>query len=287
MSKWDGKTKGSLWGYKFFTGIINLLGAKFAFFFCRFVSLYYVNFSKKEMNALTDFYEKSLDSTPKESRKLAKRNFYLFGQTLIDRIAVTTKHRKKYSHTFDNEIVLENMRETGGILISAHVGNWEIAGNLINERITQKINIVMLDAEVASIKDFLDETTGGASYNIIPIKDDMSHLILIHKALKRKELIAMHADRVSDEQSTIELNFFNRKANFPAGPFVLSEKFKVPTTFVFAVKSNDFHYDLSATNPFEIGLSYKEIGQKYATALQEKVKEYPEQWFNFYQYYES
>lgn len=287
MSEWDGKTKGSLWGYKFFAGVINLYGPKFAFFFCRFVSLYYVNFSKKEMNALTDFYSKSFGSSSTESRKLAKRNFYLFGQTLIDRIAVTTKHRKKYSHTFDNEIVLENMRETGGMLISAHVGNWEIAGNLINERITQKINIVMLDAEVASIKDFLDEKTGGASYNIIPIKDDMSHLILIHKALKRKELIAMHADRISDGQVNMDLDFFDRKTKFPSGPFILSEKFKVPTTFVFAVKSSDFHYSLTATDPFEIGLKRKEIGQMYATALQEKVKEYPEQWFNFYQYYES
>ncbi len=215
------------------------------------------------------------------------KTFYYFGQTLIDRIAIQSSKRKAFTHSFNNEKVLREMHanEKGGILISGHLGNWENAGNLIHERITSTINIVMLDAEVEKIKSYVENQTGGAKYNLIPIKDDMSHLILMHQALKRNELIAIHADRVTQQGKNIELDFLGGKAQFPLGPFIMAHKFKVPITFVYAVKGSKFHYDLFATDPIEESSSEVEIAKKYVSHLETMVREYPTQWFNFYNYY--
>jgi len=289
MKKWDGKTKGSLMGYKFFIFCINFLGINISYLFCYFVSYYYYMFSSKNREALIQFYTVGLSKSKGEAKKLAIKNFYNFGQSLIDRIAMFTKRKAVYTHTFNNEQVLRELNEKnkGAILISAHLGNWEIAGNLIHERITNTINIVMLDAEVEKVKSFIELKTGGANYNLIPIKDDMSHLILIHRALKHNEFIAIHADRCSEDGKTMDLDFLDSNTKFPAGPFILAEKFKVPVVFVYAVKGGKTHYDLFATDPIQEGTSADLIAKSYVDNLGEMTRKYPTQWFNFYKYYAS
>ena len=178
-----------------------------------------------------------------------------------------------------------NLGQKGGFLISGHIGNWENAGNLISERITSKINILMLDAEVEKIKEYLELQVEKSKYKLIPLKEDLSHLILIHQALKRNELIALHADRTSNDQKNYSIPFLNGVAQFPAGPFIMAHKFKVPITFVFAIKSASNCYHLSATEPLTASDSAEEIATKYVQRLEEIVLSAPEQWFNFYDYY--
>lgn len=285
--KWDGKTKGSLWGYKFFVFSIRFFGLNFAYFFCYFVAAYYLLFAKQAREGLILFYTDGLHLSRKEAKKMAFKNFYIFGQTLIDRIAMQSSKRKAFSFTFNNEKVLKDLHnnQQGGILISGHLGNWENAGNLIHERITHTINIVMLDAEVEKIKDYLAMQTGGPQFNLIPIKNDMSHLILMHQALKRSELLAIHADRTSPDSKNLSIDFLGKKAKFPAGPFIMAHKFKVPITFVYAVKRSKFHYDLFATDPITSSTSEMEVAEKYVKHLESMVRKYPEQWFNFFNYY--
>jgi predicted LPLAT superfamily acyltransferase len=285
--KWDGKTKGPLLGYKFFVFCIRFFGVRFSYFFCFWVAGYFILFAHKQRNGLVRFYQQGFNYTKSKSLRTAAINFYRFGQVLIDRIALKTNRKRIFTHAFDNEQALLNMKEMGkgGFLISGHVGNWENAGNLIGERITSKINILMLDAEVEKIKHYLDEQTEKAKYHLIPLKEDMSHLILIHQALKRNELIALHADRTLEGQKTFEFPFLNGIATFPSGPFIMAHKFKVPITFVFAVKTTSTHYQLSATEPILTSSSPEEIAEQYVQRLEEMVKTSPEQWFNFYDYY--
>lgn len=287
--KWTGKTKGSLFGYKFFIKIINLFGLRFSYFFCIWVSFYFSLFSVKQRNGILNFYKVGFGFSSVKAFFYTAVNFFKFGQTLIDRIAINGKLRNKFSFAFHNEKILHEISQgnQGGILISGHIGNWENAGSLIKERITSKINVLMLDEEVGKIKEYLQLQTGGPKFNIIPIKNDLSHVILIHQALKRNELIALHADRTIEGNKNIELDFLGKKANFPLGPFTIAYKFKVPITFVFAVKKNNFHYELSATTPILSASSEEEIALQYVKELESKVKENPTQWFNFFEYYEN
>lgn len=288
--KWDGKTKGSLWGYRFFVFLIRTFGIHISYFFCFWVAGYFVLFAKKQRRGLMQFYQRGFAFSSFKSWRMAASNFYQFGQIIIDRVALKTKRKSSYSHAFENEKYLLEMNKNGkgGFLISGHVGNWENAGNLIGERITSKINILMLDAEVEKIKKYIERNTEQSKYNLIPLKNDMSHLILIHQALKRNELIALHADRTLPGQKTFSFPFLNDVAEFPAGPFIMAHKFKVPITFVFAIKRGKTHFDLSSTEPIVGGIdvhSPEEIAEKYVRRLETLVKMAPKQWFNFYSYY--
>lgn len=288
MSRWDGKTKGPLLGYKILFFVIKTVGLPFTYFILRFVSYYYFLFEVEKRNLTVDFYMRSLNYTYKQSRKLTRKNFYILAQTLVDGIAFLVGKGERFTHNFNNEQYLIDIKNgnKGGILLSAHVGNWETAGNLLKKRITSKINVVMLDAEVEKIKNFLQNSTGGSHFNIIPIKNDLSHIILINNALRNNEFVAIHADRFMEGAKYLEMDFLGRKAKFPAGPFIIAAKFDAPVSFVYAVKNGKYHYELSATKPIEEKLSPEIVAQRYVTELETKVKSHPEQWFNYFDFYQ-
>ncbi|CAG4995033.1 hypothetical protein DYBT9275_01527 [Dyadobacter sp. CECT 9275] len=289
MSRWDGKTRGSLTGYKIFLFFIRHLGLGFAYTLLRIVTYYYYLFASGPRNILIQFYQNSFHFSKEKARKLARRNFYIFGQTLVDRAAFLLGKVDTFSHTFENEQYLVDIRNAGkgGILLSAHVGNWETAGNLLKGRITPTINIVMLDAEVESIKKFMQLSTGGPKFNVIPIKNDLSHIISIRNALISNEFVAIHADRYLDGAKFIEMEFLGKTARFPMGPFIIASKFDAPVTFVFATKDGTHSYHLSATEPITVRLKPEQIARQYVQELERKVRQYPEQWFNYYDFFNN
>lgn len=287
MSQWDGKSKGSVIGYRIFLNSINFFGLPLTYLILRFVTFYYYITATKNRNSIRDFYSIALKLPKSKINKITRKNFFYFGQTLVDRSAFLIGKGSKFSYTFKNEKYLLDIKETGkgGILLSGHVGNWETAGNLLKSRVTPTINVLMYDEEVQKIKSYTDSVTGGSKFNIIGIKNDLSHVIKIHQALKRNEFIAIHADRYMEGSKFIELQFFGEKAKFPLGPFIIASKFKAPVTFVFAVKENKYHYLLSSTKPISENLTPEEIAKMFVAELEKKVTLHPYQWFNYYNFF--
>jgi predicted LPLAT superfamily acyltransferase len=287
MSKWNGRSRGTVLGYKIFLFSIRGFGIKPAYFILRFVSFYFFLVARKNKNVLRKFYCDQLHIDKQKVSKLILKNFYVFGQTLIDRVAFLAGKENQYTHSFENEEILLAMEKAGkgGILLSAHVGNWETAGNLLKERVSKTIHVVMLQAEEANIKNYLDDKTGGSRFSIIPIKDDLSHVVKIKNALDKNELIAMHADRYMEGAKFIELPFFGRQARFPLGPFLIASKFNAPVSFVFAIRHPAMHYALSATVPLAHEKNAEQLAALYVEQLEKKVTENPEQWFNYYDFY--
>lgn len=287
MDQWDGKSRGTPLGYRIFIFLIKNVSLSLVYKVLRLVTNYYYIFSPSARKSLSDFYLTVYKGNAQAIKPVIKQNFTLFGQTLVDRIAFLLGKDKDFSHTFENEQYLIDIKNqgNGGVLLSAHLGNWETAGNLLKGRVTPTINILMLDAEIESIKSLMKAETGGSRFNMIAIKDDLSHIFEINKAIARNEMIAIHADRYINGMRFIELPFFGRQARFPYGPFALAVKLKVPVTFVFAAKDDTFSYHLSATKPLEGIKKPEELARLYVEVLEQKVLEYPEQWFNYFNFY--
>jgi predicted LPLAT superfamily acyltransferase len=291
MSLWQGKSKGNKAGYQFFVWILKNFGVLPAYFLLRFVVLYFFLFSFKSSRQIYYLYRNKLGYSRLAAILKLYKNYYLLGQGIIDKVVVMSGIDNKFTYDFDGE---ENLREIvsmqmGGILLSAHIGNWDIAGYLL-KRLDTKINIVMFDGEHKQIKEYLATVTGKKSVNIIFIKNDLSHIYEISEAFKNNELICMHADRFLEGNKTIVTSLLGEMARFPLGPFVLAATFKVPVSFVFAVKENNLQYHFFASkiknyNHPEKGIVMQEMLSDFAAEMETKVIKYPEQWFNYYNFW--
>ncbi|HET6244605.1 MAG: lysophospholipid acyltransferase family protein [Bacteroidetes bacterium] len=292
MPQWQGKSKGGSAGYKFFVFLIKTFGISFSYFFLRFVTLYYFFFSAETSRHILDFYQNKLKFSWFRSRIKLYQNYYMLGQTLIDKIAVMAKIPTNFSFDFDGEHNLREMvsLKKGGLLLSGHAGNWEAAGHLL-QRLNTRINIVMYDGEDAQIKKYMDEVTGQKTFQIIFVKEDLSHIYKINQALASNELVCIHADRFLPENKTLSTEFFGSLARFPEGPFLLALKLKVPIVYVYAFKESNSHYHFYSTKIKYFyqhnGDSIQSVLNDFALDFQGMVKKYPEQWFNYYDFWQQ
>ena len=108
-------------------------------------------------------------------------------------------------------------------------------------------------------------------------------------ALRRNELICIHADRYVSGNRTIIHDFLGQEAHFPLGPFVLASKLRAPVCFVFALKKSNYVYHFYGNKPKKYegrGMAgADEMLKDYVVLLEEKVKAYPEQWFNYFDFW--
>ena len=291
MSLWKGKSRGNKTGYQIFLWVLKRFGVLPAYFLLRFVVLYFFLFSWRSSRQIYSLYHKKLGYGRMASIFKIYRNYYLLGQSIIDKVVVMSGIKNNFTYNFDGEENLMEIvsRQKGAVLLSAHIGNWDIAGHLF-KRLNTRIHIVMFDGEQEQIKKYLDSVTGKKSINIIVIKNDLSHIYQISDALKNNELVCIHADRFLDGNKTFSANFLGEKARFPMGPFVLASAFKVPVSFVFAVKENNMHYHFFASGIKNYEYLEKEAAMQemlldFTREMEMKVKRYPEQWFNYYNFW--
>ena len=259
------------------------------------VSFFYLLFSDKK--SISYFYRVRLGYGKLKTIVSIYKNYVFLGKVLIDKIAILSGQKDKFTFNFEGEEYLHQIvkDQKGGLLLGAHMGNWEVAGELL-ERVDSVINILMVEAEHDKLKDVLHEAIGDKKVNIIPIKDDMSHIFGVIDAFKRKEIVAMHGDRFVEGNQTVKIPFLGELAEFPIGPMVLASKYSIPITFVFSVKETNTHYHFFATKgkvypkerkPALRDESIKVMLTDYVNRLQDVVEQFPLQWFNYHPFWEN
>jgi predicted LPLAT superfamily acyltransferase len=293
MAEWEGRSQGSTLGYRIFVWLLKTGGLKPAYALLHFVTIYYRLFVPRAVRPLRYLYEQRMGFSRRQASKLISRNLIVFGQTLIDKIAILSGMRSAFQHVNleGTQRIVDTLKEgKGGLVVSAHLGNWEVAGQLL-DMLDVPINIVMYDGEGEAMKQYMEQFDSNRSFKIIYIKEDLSHIYEMSAALARNELICLHADRFRPGNRTMEHEFLGEKALFPAGPFILAAKLRAPVCFVFAFKEGNFryrYYSYPAKTYEGRGTAGMELMlDDYVALLEEKLRQYPDQWFNYYDFWQK
>jgi predicted LPLAT superfamily acyltransferase len=289
MAEWKGKSKGTPLGYQFFVVVLRTFGVYPAYFFLYIVVIYYFLFSRETTKHIYNYFHHRIGYGKVKSFLKVYVNYHLLGQMLIDKVALMSGLSKITSESFGADNLRKIVGEKrGGILLGAHLGNWEIAGHyLMNYGDT--INILVYDREHEQIKQYLENVTGGRKFNMIPIKDDLSHIYEIGEALGRNEIIATTADRFLEGSRTLTSKFFGEEARFPQGIFQIIKTFRAPYSFVYGVKKSAQHYHFFCRPHRDVTkeTTAQMIVDDYVHDLEGMVKENPEQWFNYYDFWKK
>lgn len=288
MKQWDGRSKGTVLGYKIFVNIMKKLGIKAAYSVLIFVAFYYFITAYSSNKSIYEYFRYRLNFSVLKSILSVYKSYYTFGQTLIDKTAINAGLRNKYSYEFDGIKLLKNLldQKQGGILISAHVGNFEVAEHFFADiDFDCQINLVTTDLERNVIKEYLESISKKPSVKFILIQEDLSHIFEINNALSRNELICFTGDRYFEGNKTMSEVLLGKQANFPAGPFSIASRLKVPVAFVYVMKEKKLHYHLYARQANFKHRDANALLKEFCVNLETIVKKYPYQWFNYFDFW--
>jgi len=288
MNQWDGKSKGTVLGYRIFVFLIKKAGIKSAYVLLNFVASYYFLFLKKSNRVIFYYFKERLGYSYFKSKKMVFRSYYTFGQTIIDKISISAGMRNRFTYEFDGIEILKNLlaEKKGGVLISAHIGNFEIAEHFLGDiDLDFQINLVTTDLEHSDIKKYLETITQKPTVKFIIIKDDLSHIFEINAALAKNELVCFTGDRYFEGTKSLSEKILNEEANFPAGPFLIASRLKVPVVFVYVMKEPNLHYHLYAREATVKHRDEKGLLKEYTQSVENIIHKYPLQWFNYFDFW--
>lgn len=290
MTEWKGSSKGNLLGYKIFAFSVRKLGLQFSYFLLLFVGFYYFLFSWKSNKSIYSYFRERHHFSVVKSFFSVYKSYYVFGQTLIDRILISSGSKERFTYEFDG---IEKIREVldkgqGGVLISAHIGNFEISEYFFEDLTDDlQINVVTTDLERAKIKDYLQGLSIKSRAKFILMKEDMSHIFGFKSALDSNEFICLTGDRFMNGNKYMDIDFLGESARFPAGPFKIGSRLRVPVLFVYVMKDSATHYHLYAR---EAKMKYRKdevLLESYRDSMTDMIDKYPYQWFNYFDFWKK
>ena len=168
----------------------------------------------------------------------------------------------------------------GLVLLTAHLGNWELGGRLLASRLERPTHVVVAAEADPGVERFL---RGGPSpVRYVRRADPMAALPLV-AALRRHEIVALQGDRALGTRGDALVDFFGAPAPFPLGPFVLARAAGAPVVPAFCVLDSRLRYTVVMAEPIRVAAGDEPAALlAWVRVLEAMVRRAPEQWFNFF-----
>ena len=276
------KQYGNVLGHKIIIALYKVLGYKVVSFILNFVAFYYALFTPSVRKSLESYYERvgvalTFFTYFKHIRYFAHSIFDRF----ISRIAVG-----EITFIRENSEAFISMQE-GGVALLSHVGGWATAAHSLDAKIPP-MHMVMREEQQEKIKRLEREKkhSNESGVKIIDLNDGaIAANIQIANVIMNKEIVAMMTDRIADASKTVEVTFLGSKVAINRNPFDIAFRFKKKLVATFAVSEKPKVYKMIFREIELQNKSLEEIAQEYMNILEDIIKIYPNQWYNFYDFF--
>ena len=289
---WSGRTHGGNWGQKVLISLLGHMSLGGAYALLDVALPFYLPFNRKGFKATRKYFEERVGVDHRHSFGRAYATHRLFGQMMFDRFRFYSRGAEDYDVTIEgNEEILKRMASDQGFVIAgSHVGSMEMAGYMLGLK-DKPINAVVYAGETASLQQYRTSVLDEHGVRMIPVSQDLSHLFVIKSALDAGEIVSMPCDRLFGSHKFLQCDFLGAPAKFPIGAFTLAAQLEKDVVALFNLKEGKRSYKVYV-RPLEVereGLGSRQIAkaltEKYVEELEKIVRQYPGQWFNFYDFW--
>lgn len=225
------------------------------------------------------------------------RHILCFARVTLDRVFLLLGQSERFQiHRNGNHYLHElKQRGSGAILVGAHLGSFE-ALRVSGQDEQFPINIVGHFENARMINALLERLNPEIAARVLHVgSDPVGFATSVSECLARGEMVAILADRVGLNDKHVVVDFFGRPARFPTGPFLLAALLKRPVYLVFGLFFEPNRYELFC-EPFaeqlvvprkERAAALQAVVQRYATRLEHYARMAPDNWFNFYDVWQT
>lgn len=287
--KWAGTTSGSNRMHGYLISVLRHIDVRLLYLFSYIFVIPVALVRNPSRKTAWDFYRNHLGYGRLKAAWYVYLNHCKFSQVVIDRFAMYAG--KKFKVEVEGMDIFSSLasRDEGFVMMSSHIGNYEIAGySLVSD--TKTINAVVYGYEKQSVTDNRNNMFRKTNIRMIGIRDDMSHLFEIDRALAAGDIVSFPSDRYMGATKTITAPFLGQEAKFPMGPFSVATMRGLDAIAVNTMKEGSRSYRIYVT-PLEYDKSasrkeqIRQLSAAYIAELEKRVRQYPAQWYNFFDFW--
>ena len=246
----------------------------------------YLLYRPAVQNVMKNLQRALPDMSGPELKALTHRLFRNYGQYLVDYGRFTHLDPLSVASAIPAFEGQENLDEAlrmnrGVILLTAHLGNWELGGIFFSGR-GIPINVVTAEDPNEEIDEVRRWYRERHRVNTITVGNSPFATMEMMQALRRNEMVAMLIDRHDPKMEGIQADFFGRKTMFPRGPFLLSRISGAPIILAFVVRDGRGYKGI-VEKPVLVDREECEIQALRETVqlLERYIILYASQWYNF------
>ena len=266
---------------KIFSVLISVLPRKLtikiAIFFGTLINLV---LPKRKQVAMKNLSIAFPDKSMKDIKNIIKKTYQHYMIVLFDFLRHKSFDDKNIFIDKQTEKILST--KNGLIFMTAHIGNWEMIIPILNKY--KKITAIAKVQKNSGGDRFISEMRNLNNVTLLPLGSSTVEMI---NALNNDQLLALASDQNAGVKG-VRVPFFGKELSIPKGAAYFYHKTQLPIIIGFCMLNNDNTYTfklekLVFDNKYEnIEELFKEVGIKYNTILENKIKEYPEQYFWFH-----
>lgn len=173
-------------------------------------------------------------------------------------------------------------RGKGVILLSPHLGNWELGAAAI-AAMGYPVNAIVLPHKDKRINDFFVKQRALNGIRSIPVGMGIKECF---RNLRRNETLAIAGDK-DYTNGGITTKFFGKEAVMPKGPAAIALKTDSPIVPVVLIRREDNSFSLIFEDPIiystkgDKDTDIKELMSLYLPSFEKYIRMYPGQWYAF------
>lgn len=288
--QWDGTTYGNGLMHRWLIGILRRIDVRFVYVFA-YVFVIPPCLFRPGFKFIYRFFRERFGQGPVKAFCSTYVNHCRFAEVVIDKFAMYAGKTFEVQIEGNGHFQRLATGESGFVLLSSHMGNYELAGySLVAE--TKPINAIVFFGEKASVMQNRYKMFAHTNIHMIPIREDMSHLFEIDRALSDGEIVSIPGDRIWGSKKVLKAEFLGKEARFPMGPFTVAAMRGLDVLAVNVMKVSSKRYKIYVT-PLDYDrqgsrrLQTEQLLQAYVAELERLLALYPAQWYNYFDFWKD
>lgn len=220
-------------------------------------------------------------------RVYAKEVFVNFGKYLVEFLRFTLFRKRDLGRLIKIE-GLEHIdsalkKGKGVIVLSAHMGNWELGG-VAMASMGYPILAVALPHRHRKVNEFFNYQRERLGMAVVPSVGVAVRRI--YEALSKNKIIALVGDRDFANGGN-KMPFLGVSKGIPRGPAVLSKRTGATIVPGFVIRQKDDSSVLTFYPALDPKESEEEMISDYVKVIEEMIRRYPSQWLMFREFWKE
>ena len=222
-------------------------------------------------------------------RQFSRRVYKNVGITFLEICQMTCFSREKILQKVrirgDKHLISAMKNHKGAIIISAHIGNWEMANLFCSAYLNSPLVVVARQVSPKILNNWIISLRSRFGNIILDKKKALPKMV---RALRQGKILGLLIDQGTKFSEGQEVNFFGRKVTATPAAALLARRYQCPVLPAFCIREPDNTLTMWVEPPLKLKKTdnlpadLKDNTQIMISAIEKTVKTYPDQWFWFH-----